>query len=341
METTQIAGVALTVLIALAGPAQPTNKVNYDPDIIRSNLVDIGGGRRLNLNCVGQGSPTVIFEQGGEGNILNWRKVQPAITAITRTCFYDRAGFGFSDPPDKPVTVVNVTDDLHKLLQIAGIGGPIVLVGHSIGGLYATVYADRFPSEVSGLVLIDPAFAGQFDFGTPAQRASNLDHDVKAENESGWACVKLVEHEDFAAGVPGLCQVFPKGETPAEAVYLQRPVMTGSWYRAEMSQSESLFRPNSEDTREETAVRRTFGDKPVIVLTSEKIAFDDWQDEAMRKAFSQHWRAGHDALAARSARGESIVVGGSDHFIQRSAPAAVIQAVEKVVVEVRSSQSSR
>ncbi len=128
------------------------------------NLIKIDGGQRLNFVCAGSGSPTVVFEQGSGENILDWHKVQAPVAAFTRACVYDRAGFGYSDASRRPTTAINVTDDLHALLRASQTKGPIVLVGHSLGGLFATLYADRFRSEIGGLVLIDPSFAGQFDY---------------------------------------------------------------------------------------------------------------------------------------------------------------------------------
>ncbi|RYE65483.1 MAG: alpha/beta fold hydrolase, partial [Oxalobacteraceae bacterium] len=152
---------ALAALFALPLSTQAQPSARMDQALLRPHLVSVAPHRRLNINCVGRGSPTVVFDQGGEGMVFNWARVQPAISRATRTCFYDRGGFGWSDAPDYPVTALSITDDLHRLLKAAGVNGPLVLVGHSIGGFYATVYADRFQNEVAGLVLVDPGFSGQ------------------------------------------------------------------------------------------------------------------------------------------------------------------------------------
>ena len=93
--------VAVAVWLTQAAPtgrAQTSAQPPYDPQIIARHHVDIGG-RRLNMTCVGKGAPVVVFLQGGEGSILSWRKVEAPIAAVTRVCLYDRAGFGWSDPP--------------------------------------------------------------------------------------------------------------------------------------------------------------------------------------------------------------------------------------------------
>src|SRR5271156_3947207 len=151
-------GVGLAMIASFCAMAQTAVE---SPELLKKNLFDIGGGRRMNMVCLGEGSPTVVFDLGLGGNLLHWQKVQQLVSAITKACFYDRAGYGYSDPSPRPLTAANVVDDLHALLAKAGITGPIVLVGHSIGGLYATLYTDTYPDQVAGLVLIDPSYAGQ------------------------------------------------------------------------------------------------------------------------------------------------------------------------------------
>src|SRR5579871_1630640 len=83
------------------------------PTLLTKNLIAIEGGRHLNMVCIGEGSPAVVFEYGANGHILDWQKVQPQVSALTKACFYNRAGYGFSDPAARPMTAENVTDDLH------------------------------------------------------------------------------------------------------------------------------------------------------------------------------------------------------------------------------------
>lgn len=106
------------------------------------HFVAIEGTRRLNLICIGSGAPTVIFLYGLGSGSFDWRKVQPAIGQVTQACTYDRAGYGFSDPLKKTADATNAISDLHALLHAGGLSRPVVLVGHSLGGLYATLYAE-------------------------------------------------------------------------------------------------------------------------------------------------------------------------------------------------------
>src|SRR5689334_23107309 len=122
------------------------------PTLVR--LVDIGV-RRLHLHCTGSGSPTVLTESCSSSFSIEWALVQGQVDKFTRICSYDRAGFAWSDHGPAENTVEETMDDLHRLLRTAGISGPYVLVGHSIGGMYVRAYQRRYPDEVVGLVLVD------------------------------------------------------------------------------------------------------------------------------------------------------------------------------------------
>jgi pimeloyl-ACP methyl ester carboxylesterase len=151
----------LVVLLAIIGFTYEQLGRNRDAQhrFRVGRAVDIGG-RTLNIDCSGEGTPAVIIMPGPGGRFggyggHNWRKVQPEIAKLTRFCWYDRAGEGWSDPPPVPRTSVSIANDLHELLLRTPVPGPYILVGHSIGGDFARIYAGRFPSEVAGLVLVD------------------------------------------------------------------------------------------------------------------------------------------------------------------------------------------
>jgi pimeloyl-ACP methyl ester carboxylesterase len=139
-------------------------------------LVDIGGGRKMNIYCVGHGSPTVIFDAGLGDQIRAWAAVGPEISKRTRACAYDRAGLGFSDPSNRAGSAENSVDDLHKLLSATSIAPPYILVGHSLGGMYVRLFADHYRSEVVGMVLVDPVSEDQ------GSSYSKLDPATKTQN---------------------------------------------------------------------------------------------------------------------------------------------------------------
>ncbi|GIL38833.1 alpha/beta hydrolase [Roseiterribacter gracilis] len=325
-------------LLFLAMPAT----AQIAPELLQPHLVDVGNGRRINFHCIGEGSPTIVFEQGGEALLSNWRKVQPAITNLTRTCFYDRAGFGWSDRPDQGVTALAVTDDLHTLLQKAGITEKVILVGHSIGGFYATVFTDRFFDRVAGLVLVDPGYTGQeHDMGLSRERLIREQGYVRNAEGNMLRCAALARaHKLTAANLPGLgCYTsVPDEAAPEEHEYILHAITGPEWYEAELSQSLNYFTSNEKlsiSHQQEADVARSFGDLPVVVLTSEGLGSNKWRSPEEKQRSWRNWHIGNRKLAERSTRGRWEIVKGSQHFIQNSHPDAVIKAITEVVNAVR------
>jgi pimeloyl-ACP methyl ester carboxylesterase len=175
-----IAGLAVTQApVAGAVPGNPPEPVSahVSVDVSRGDFagrVEIGGGRRLYLECRGQGSPTVVLESGGgdAADVWSLRKpdshqtpVMPAVARYTRVCAYDRPGTtqassgqpSRSDPVPLPRPISAMVEDLHALLAAADVPGPYVLVGHSLGGLVSRLYAGTYSDQVVGFVSVDAA----------------------------------------------------------------------------------------------------------------------------------------------------------------------------------------
>jgi pimeloyl-ACP methyl ester carboxylesterase len=168
-----------------------------------ARLIDIGGGRRLNLFCQGRG-PVVLMETGFSDTTMTWRKVQGQIATFATACAYDRAGLGFSDPSDHPADLVSNAADLERLIKAAKLEKP-VLVGHSLGGLYVGYYARTHPGAVAGLVLVDPSIFGQRDsylkllgpeaMGQTGRRPAGAGHRHCAARFPGRAVTNLLHAE--------------------------------------------------------------------------------------------------------------------------------------------------
>jgi pimeloyl-ACP methyl ester carboxylesterase len=151
--------IAAMLLTACSAPA-PTSRPPT-PTPMPSGMVDVGG-YELFYQCSGQGSPTVILEAGlGDGSSSSsysyWARVIAGVAETTRVCAYDRANFGRSDEARTPRTFRDAARDLQALLGTARIGGPYILVGHSLGGELVRVFVDQYPEEVAGIVLVDAA----------------------------------------------------------------------------------------------------------------------------------------------------------------------------------------
>jgi pimeloyl-ACP methyl ester carboxylesterase len=145
--------------------------------------VDIGGGRKMYLECRGDRSPTVVLVSGLDAAADLWHrheqpapKVFPEVAKFTRVCAYDRPGTPYgtrlpsrSDPVPQPTTTRNAVGDLHALLRAAHVPGPYALVGHSFGGLLTRLYASTYPKQVSGMVLVDILSDSLRDAMTPEE----------------------------------------------------------------------------------------------------------------------------------------------------------------------------
>ena len=125
-------------------------------------LVDIGG-HSLHVLEMGQGSPAVVLESGLTATSAVWGWIQPAVAEATRVLAYDRSGIGWSDESPDPHDAATVARHLASLLDRLAVDGPVVLVGHSMGGLFVRVFADLFPGRVAGMVLVDPAHPDQLE----------------------------------------------------------------------------------------------------------------------------------------------------------------------------------
>jgi pimeloyl-ACP methyl ester carboxylesterase len=300
------------------GPAQ------IQPYLHPQRMVAVDGRRRLNLYCVGKGEPTVLFDSGMADAIAVWRFVQPEVGKVTRACAYERAGYGFSDPPSGPSDARAAVEDIHHLLAAAKISGPIVYVGHSIAGLYGVLLEGTYPGDVAGEVLVDPSFSDQIEASIasipPAKRRDVL--------PSQYAAVaQMKECAAMPAPLPKKClggdsDTGPKDIALAKAE--QKRVSKPSYMLTNASELESFLPKGSEksaDRQEVETANAKFGDKPLVILTRDKSPAS--------------WNAGHDRLAALSQRGSNTPVPNTSHYIQVDQPKIVIDAVIKAVHDVR------
>ncbi len=123
------------------------------PYLPQGTRLQVGAGA-MYLDCRGSGSPTVVLEAGAGGGAGSWSAVLDDIAATTRTCAYDRAGIGSSDPRGIR-SLADAAADLRALLEASDEPAPFVVVGHSLGGAYARIFASDHATETPALVLVD------------------------------------------------------------------------------------------------------------------------------------------------------------------------------------------
>jgi pimeloyl-ACP methyl ester carboxylesterase len=123
--------------------------------------VDIGG-RSLALACYGTGEPAVLLETGLLASVNPWLLFTADLMKVTRTCTYARANapLGKSDPVALPRTALEQVEDARLMMKAAGLKPPFILVSTGYGAMIDVLFASRYPKEVAGLILIEPAGPG-------------------------------------------------------------------------------------------------------------------------------------------------------------------------------------
>lgn len=283
-------------------------------------LVDVGG-YRMHLLCSGQGSPTVVLEAGASAFAIDWTLVQRDLGTTTRVCAYDRTGMGWSDATPGSVTR-SAALELHTLLTSAGERPPFVLVGASRGGLLIRSYLLDYPDDVTGLVFVDPASEDRLYVMvggeamllaalTPEQLRSTLPRQPvlvpKRKPQTGAPfdrlpadlyAIRVQLDERLIASIPDT--------VPAAVV-------------ATSQEREQLFLARLLASR---SAGRPFADRPTVVLSR-----GDERNAAREE--------GHLAIARLSSNSRHSVVQGAGHEIHLFEPAVVIQAVNDVLVALR------
>lgn len=339
-RTSLLAG--LPVLAAVLMPALAVTDPGADardmPYSQAQRMVDIDHGRRLNLYCVGQGSPTVVFDAGLGGNTASWDLVQPLIAQHTRACSYDRAGLGFSDPATRPGTSANIVDDLHRLLEAAGIKPPYILVGHSYGGMNVRLYADDYTAEIAGMVLVDPSSededARESQIDDQAEKAKSDEFQAKSL-EGKHQCVAVAQDRRLVRGSAMYKQCMPEPVAHWSAdmnTVMLRHSAEASNQRAVLSELENFDTASADELR---AARHSLGDMPLVVLTRWPPPPGSDQTQERRDALNKLWSSLHDEIAAESARGVNRTVPGSGHFIEWDRPDVVVDSILEVLAEAR------
>jgi pimeloyl-ACP methyl ester carboxylesterase len=297
----------IIILILLTAPITSMGASPQPP----GRLVDVGGGINMHIYCTGEGSPTVVLDAGLNGGTMSWTAVQEQVSNHTRVCSYDRAGMSWSEPGTKPRTYMRIADELYALLQSAGEEGPYVLAGHSVGAHTVRFFEQKYPADVAGIVLVDPAHE---------EILSTELIPVIQQLQTGYTFYahlgfwRYILNPGFIRGVEGP-NVPLEIINNLEVVYSPKSLHTAADELAAMY--ETVLALNS------TNVMGAWDDKPAIVLSA------DNEIAQMTGALQQH-----EELASLSTRGEQILV-PDGHNIHYEHPEVVAGAIVNIVNTVR------
>jgi pimeloyl-ACP methyl ester carboxylesterase len=322
----------LALIISLAAIGASYEAIRAAGDAARypppGQLVDVGG-YRLHMLCRGArpaGGSTVVAESGLGSTSLDWSLVQPGIATTTQMCVYDRAGLGWSEGRSASRTSQQIAVELHTLLHNAGIPGPYILMGHSLGGLHVQMYASQYPDEVAGLVLLDPTPATYFAQLTAEERQAALPPTGILrilQFIHPFGLTRLLDFGPWKTGMP-LERLAPDIQRTVKVLSF-KPTVPRAVYEEAVAVETSLA---------QVVTAKPFpADIPLIVLQRGRVVGPADQDAG--------GKAAHAALVERSANGMLIVAENSDHYIQFERPDLVIAAVRQVVESLRTGQLLR
>jgi pimeloyl-ACP methyl ester carboxylesterase/uncharacterized damage-inducible protein DinB len=330
-----ISTVAVCGQQAASGGNSPADIVYARP----GQLVDVGGFR-LNLYCMGSGSPAVVFDSGFGDWAPAWSTVQPRIAKWTRACSYDRAGAGFSDPGPMPRTSVRIAGELRTALHNAGIAGPYILVGSAYGGDNVRTFADLYMDEVAGMVLDD----ADSDDVEPKEMQEEAHRGHAGLPSDLRACRNLIaEHKPLPnvsgpGQPPQTCaqQFFFRGLPEVEwspelnAKVLEIAQTKAAMYDADASEMEQT--PADETYLQQH--RRSFGARPIRVLTSGNHGVGHLEekppDTPKHLKYEQETTLAQARWLELSSNAKQIFTHNSSEYIQFDEPETLINAVREV-----------
>jgi len=292
----------------------------------QGRLIDIGG-RHMQIDCRGNGAPTVIFESGLDTmGSLSWSAVHDAVAATTRACAYSRAGIMWSEPRADKFEPDSEARDLHTLLLAAEEKPPFVMVGHSLGGPYIMNFTRLYPQEVAGLVFVDASHPHQVE---------RMKQVVGKKMEAGKGLMQAASALSWT-GIPRLVAAHTENST-----FPARAKLTGDAYMSRSLGSALQEMESLDATFSAAGQLRQLGSRPVVVLTAMKPFPADMlktvkMTPEQGRQVQAVWKELHDDEASWSHRTRHELVPDATHYIQFDRPDVVITAVREVVGDVRS-----
>lgn len=278
-------------------------------------------GRQMHISCSGAGKFTVVIEAGAGADSLGWQGIQNQLNAFTRVCTYDRAGHGWSQPRSVPQDAEEIARELHALLGQAGVHAPLVLMGHSAGGLMVREYAREYPAEVAGVVLIESSSPQQID-DLPGWRQGYEANRRAMRQEHFWEAVRVWSGWER---LTGNCH----NEPSPELKYLT-PLYDAKMCRPEYVGGEDAEFPYFEDICKQAGRLTSFGNVPLLVISKDpgKFRHGMTADDLAERPI---WDHEQELLKSLSPLSWRVIAKNSGHAVHHDRPEIVVIETEKLI----------
>lgn len=298
-------------------------------------MVDLGG-YRIHLNCTGKGKQTVVLSPGGGDFSFAWYLVQQRLQSSARVCSYDRAGSAWSDPGPQPLTLRQEAYELELALKLSGEKGPYILAGHSIGGLVVRTFAEGYPDETSGVVLVDaPSPDGTMGYYGKLVRVRDLAKrtipPIQTMKTSPPIPISDAEREEALKYSSHRIEP-PFDRLPPDIQKLQ---LWAQMLPPRVAQSEQDdYTPEEwQFLYELQQFGHPFGDKPLITMIGMKEA-----EDRPASMSAEQWHTLHEekieqkrAFISLSTNSKAVEVRNAGHAIHLEDPDAVVDAIHEVM----------
>ncbi|GAA0886452.1 alpha/beta hydrolase [Sphingobacterium siyangense subsp. cladoniae] len=317
-----LALISFVILLLIAGfiferkSRHDAEKINPDGNFA------VVENHRLHYYKKGNGGPTVVFETAFDpAGHLQWYNIQKELPVSYTSISYDRAGILWSERGKNPKSGVKMAEELHLLLEKAGLPKPYILVGHSFGGTLVRFFVNKYPKDVGGVIFVDSQCPDDEKYLSP-----ELFKMVNQGLPSGF--LKF-------ANTFGLARLMFKDMFPSGKEYeYQNSIMPALLYKSADAVLEEQDQMGS--IKIEASKIKSFGTIPLVILT----AADDnryenvIKEKKIKMEMINAWNKMQKDFLLLSSDSKQILVPNSGHYINQEQPKAIENAINDMVFKI-------
>ena len=310
---------------------------NFYGGYMSRELVDIGA-KKLEVSITGEGTPVIVIETGMGCSFDDWYEIIQEISKEATVLCYHRQGYGASTISEEEGTTLQIAEDLHKLLAIKEIKGPIILVGHSFGGLCVQQYAALYPEEVGGIMLVDSVSINEYEMDQLREKLPSFKKQFSKENIiENWLQLSDKNKEELEKHIkPKLFEEqlkFPQEIQKELLAFSVNPNLYGAMASELKNMCQSGLQIKIKD-KLHIPLKSLARDVDLAI----KWNVDSGIPEEEARVFEEKWQVLVKEQAGLSTKGECRVIENSKHSIYRTNPQIVINMLKDLIIKVREGQ---